>query len=271
MIRELYGEGKLTTVWLNLDITDKCNLSCRDCIMFAPYFKKAEHQSFENLKSDIDKTFEQVHFTWAYHIMGGEPLLNPRIEDIIDYIGVNYRDRMDDFLITTNGIAKPKDSFFQVCKKYDVHFRISDYSISTGFNKKQNIGFWREKTEEYNLICEIFGDGIWRDYGNPKDNITGGNYNQLEQLYNICDCAHPTVRDGKLYSCCRNAAAVWSGMIESVETDYFDLKGENIDKKHILEYMLKFCDKGFISCCQYCYGKDNTMIVSEIPAAVQLD
>ncbi|MGN0710615.1 MAG: radical SAM protein, partial [Anaerovoracaceae bacterium] len=255
--------------WMNLIVTDKCTLKCKDCIMFAPYFKNPKHQTVKSLKKEVDLAFNVWKHIKSYQIVGGEPLIFPYLEEIIEYIGENYRKQIGEFLITTNGTVLPEESFFKKCAKYDMTIRISDYSVSKKFFKKQKVAEWKENLERFNIKHELFGTGIWHDFGNPNAKMIHSK-EELINLYQNCDCVHSTIRDGKWYTCCRQAAAVWSGQVEEKE-DFFDLKSNTENKQAILEFYLKFCKKGWLSCCEACFGDGTIMMNREVDAAEQLE
>lgn len=270
-IYKLYKEKKLEIDWMNLIVTDKCSLKCKDCIMLSPYFIEPKNQLMENLKADVDLTFTIFDSIKSYQIVGGEPLIYPQIEEIIEYIGAKYRQSIDDFLITTNGTVVPEKSFFELCKDYNISIRISDYGKSKKFFEKQKIREWLILLDKYKIEYELFGTGIWHDFGNPKNGCIHAKQEQLLELYQNCNCVHSTIRDGKWFTCCRQAAAVWSNLIKENKYDYYNLKEKELNKKELLEYYLKFCTKGWLSCCEVCFGDGTIMMNREVDAAEQLD
>ncbi len=265
----LYKEEKLAIDWMNLIVTDRCSLKCKDCIMFSTYFTKPEHQALEELKNDVDLVFDTYSYIENYQMVGGEPLIYPELENIIEYVGENYRGSIGDFLITTNGTILPPDSFFEKCARYDMTIRLSDYSLSANFFKKQMIEELVNKLQQYGVNYEMFGTGVWHDFGDPR-NSGKHTREELIHLYQVCDCVHSTVRNGKWYTCCRQAAGVWSGMCEDKD-DCLDLKQTGLDRKVILEYYLKYCKRGWLTCCEACYGDGTIMMNREVPAAEQME
>ncbi|MHA1660242.1 MAG: radical SAM/SPASM domain-containing protein [Promethearchaeota archaeon] len=67
-------------VYVNFDITDNCNQSCKFCFNSK---KNDSYASFEDLKNIIDKIKEAEVF--EINLLGGEPFIHPEIESIIKY------------------------------------------------------------------------------------------------------------------------------------------------------------------------------------------
>lgn len=70
-------------------------------------------------------------------LIGWEPFLYKKLPDIIEYIGKKYRNQINIFSITTNGTITPKRDVLEMCKKYHVLIRISNYSEQIKRLKKQ--------------------------------------------------------------------------------------------------------------------------------------
>ena len=69
---------------LSVESTNKCNLSCTECVRGIPYFKKDKHW-FLNPKQweqDLHKIFSVIAFE-SVHFDGGEPSLHPNIVELV--------------------------------------------------------------------------------------------------------------------------------------------------------------------------------------------
>ena len=66
-------------------LIDSCNLNCKGCVHFAPLAKPSSFYPLEEFEKEIKRLSELFggRFGWI-HIMGGEPLLNPNINDYLD-------------------------------------------------------------------------------------------------------------------------------------------------------------------------------------------
>jgi len=69
---------------LESDITDHCNLKCENCSHHSPFIKKGEYD-VEEFERDIKAFSKYVNSEW-YKLLGGEPLLNKKLQLYIDTI-----------------------------------------------------------------------------------------------------------------------------------------------------------------------------------------
>jgi hypothetical protein len=61
------------------DVADHCNLSCAGCNHFAPYFRPGFY-NIHDFKKDIEALVPVLRAD-CWYLLGGEPLLNPRLTD----------------------------------------------------------------------------------------------------------------------------------------------------------------------------------------------
>jgi len=76
-----------------LEITNGCNLNCDFCIKNS---RKTEYISMDNFKLVLDKLKDYTDYLY-FHVLG-EPLLHPKINELIDIASSNFK-----INITTNG------------------------------------------------------------------------------------------------------------------------------------------------------------------------
>ena len=95
---------KKTHIWrTDILLTEKCTLNCTFCNMYMPHYKNPKHKNINKIKEDIDILFKNVDYISTLHLVGGEPFLYPNHKEVFEHIGKNYRDKIDNILITTNG------------------------------------------------------------------------------------------------------------------------------------------------------------------------
>ena len=59
-----------------LNITTYCNLKCKHCLAFIPYYKDPKNMSYEEAKKVLEIYFQVVDSVEHFTVTGGEPLLN---------------------------------------------------------------------------------------------------------------------------------------------------------------------------------------------------
>jgi len=114
--------------YIEISIADHCNLNCARCSNFSPLAQEhfADIDIFDtNIKKLTEISNKRID---EIRLIGGEPLLNPKILDYFDIIKKHLPHT--DMSFTTNGIllSKQSDLFFQYISDNKVKIFISDYS-----------------------------------------------------------------------------------------------------------------------------------------------
>lgn len=250
-----------------ISLTERCTLRCEKCAHACNYVSnQREDMTLKVAKSSADYFFKYVDFVEEFVLIGGEPLLYRYLEEIADYIGSKYRNKIGIFSITTNGTLMPQESLLSVCRKYDMLFRVSNYEESVHWLKpkleKLKVVL-REQGVPYSLV-----GGGWTDYGFGY--VDRGKKNEaLEKVFDKCWTPCHEVRGDKFYFCVM-ARSVAENMERNVGTeDYFDLSIDSDDnRKAFFEYTMGYSEKGYLDMCNYCHGADR--INYPIPSAMQM-
>ena len=233
---------------LNLYITGKCNLNCKGCNAFSPIADNylMDTASFE---SDCRRLSELggVDKIPEIQILGGEPLLHPKLNEIMT-IARSYFPKTN-LNILTNGILllEQKEDFWECCQSNKVDILITHYPISL------DIKSIRKKTENYGLklrYCQSVTPWYKVEY-----DLTGG-YNP-EDNFRKCGGALLCVElhDGKIATCSFILKFTYFNSyfqkdIKVQETDFIDIyKVKSIDE--ILEFI-----SYPVSFCKYCTLKN---------------
>lgn len=147
-------------------LTERCSLKCEKCAhgCFNVGNDASDMETAVAFQS-ADSFFAKVDVCGEFVLIGGEPLLYRDLPEVIAYVGEKYRGQMMIFSITTNGTILPGPSVIEMCQKYDVTFRISNYS--------KEIPALKEKYEKLtalldeNHISYTLGkpEEEWIDYG----------------------------------------------------------------------------------------------------------
>lgn len=85
-----------------------CNLNCKGCSHFSPLIDKPIMANVDMVRRDIKRFKEIIKNIWRISLLGGEPLLNPELGDILKVIREEYP--YSDIEILTNGILVPQIS-----------------------------------------------------------------------------------------------------------------------------------------------------------------
>lgn len=256
-----------------ISLTERCTLKCKKCA-HGCFNVPMDYPdlSFERACASADNFFKYVDFIDEFVLIGGEPLLYKQLSEVVKYIGERYRDKMNIFSITSNGTITPADELLSVCKKYNVMFRISNYTVSLPKLKKQHEKL-AAKMAEYDVEMKLgLADHHWMDYG--FDYVKRDcDDNELVAVFDACHTPCHEVQDDKFYYCVMAHTVSNNLHFDVGKDDYFlleNLSGEQLEKRKelFLEYTLGYSDKGHLDMCRYCNGAEAKKYL--IPVAEQV-
>ncbi len=168
-----------------IEVTDRCNLVCRGCYRH----KLAGDRPFEEITRAIDDSRAMTNCD-SIMIAGGEPLLYPRITDVVRYI----RDRGIKPALLTSGEGL---SWELACELKNaglakIHFHVDSGQMRRG---------WIGKSElELNEIRQHFADLCWRLKGVQCGFNTTVYRSTLEQIPFIVKWAQANINKVQHYS-----------------------------------------------------------------------
>lgn len=248
---------KLRVKHLDLVLTEKCSLKCKDCSNLMQYYAKPVDEDFDQMMNGLDKFMNNIDFVNEVRLIGGEPLMYKRITDVIKKL-LDYKN-YEKIYIYTNGTIVPKGDKIGVYKDKKILFRISDYGdVSRNVEKLEqvlkdnNINYIRENIRSWQ-DCAII-DEYKRDLELTK-HIYG----------NCCVNQYLTLLHGKLYLCPYQAHAENLKAIPISKEDHIDLNIHHENLKNKIEKL--YFDKEYLKACNSCNGRDPN--VATVEAAVQ--
>lgn len=118
---------KGTLGYVEMHVTDHCNLNCKGCTHYSPIFA----DNFPNLDkrlADIARLKEKVTNILVLRLMGGEPLLHPELPAFVGKVRELLPET--DLRIVTNGLLIPtaSDDLFEALRKNDIAVDVSEYA-----------------------------------------------------------------------------------------------------------------------------------------------
>jgi len=250
---------------VDIIITERCSLKCRDCSNLMQYYKKPVDCSIEELMQTIDKFCAFVNEVNEFRVIGGEPFMNKEIHLIIKRL--NDEPKVKKIVIYTNGTIIPKEDQIEYLKNNKVLVFITDYDkLSRKLNdltqilQQNKISFYAKKPPGWTDCAKIM-----KHYRNIE---------QQKEIFKSC-CAKntSTLSKGKLYRCPFAANANRLLAVPDYKNDYIDLFQEPIETIDICEMKKKIkmflLEKDFLEVCDYCNGR--SFGDPEIQPAIQID
>ena len=232
-----------TIPYLEIPITDKCNLNCKGCLFACNGNNEEKDIPYEQLKKDalrVEELFCEV--TWI-RILGGEPLLHSDIKKLLKMYRKVFPDSEID--LCTNGLLfmKMDDEFFDILKSRRISVHISGYKpVYENLEKINNIlcrhdiAYTVLKREEFAKYYTLKNDND--KYRNCKECFAS----ECRELYNgrilKCSAVIAFEKLNKKYG---------TEYVTKKSVDWFDIHENGIDANEIKKQMSKACDV-----CSYC-------------------
>lgn len=257
-----YNKKQVHLVEVHTTITTKCTLKCKNCNMFMPYFKHHMVNDLATFRQDIDQLFRVVDRVFSIGILGGEPLLNPELADMIMYLNSVYGERIGEISLITNGTLLPDQILISALRECNVQVHISDYTATVPYYDK--LEKFKNILIENHIKYRINSSLVWCDFGFPESCFE---FQDIRKHMMTCFPVFRGVNDGRLYFCHVAWSAEKCGLYHLNEQDFYDLA--SIDKENenqviqLLNYSLGGSKSWALSFCKICggCGSDNTQYV----------
>ena len=252
---------KLIVNHVELVLTEKCSLRCKDCANLMQYYQAPEHIPCAEIIETFDRFLDAIDCLLDLRLLGGEPFLYKDLDKILE----RYKDddRIKRITIYTNSTIIPSDAVLKSLSHKKVFVHQSNYgAVSRKVNELDSL-FTMNNVQHYIHVYEK-----WLDVGIPERH----NYTEdaLKEIFNDCIMAKCfSFYRGRLYLCPRAAHGGGLGFFKNKDNEFVDFNEcvRNRDEKRseISAFMQK---SDYIEACRYCNGSSSR--TREIDAAVQM-
>ncbi|MCR5349151.1 MAG: radical SAM protein [Bacilli bacterium] len=109
-------------------LTDSCNLNCKGYFHFAPLARQGQDYPLDEFEQEMERLGQLFggKFGWV-RLMGGEPLLNPKIQDYLRACRRHIQDGQVDLVTNGTLLMKMSDSFFECCKENHICITVTRF------------------------------------------------------------------------------------------------------------------------------------------------
>jgi Molybdenum cofactor biosynthesis enzyme len=249
-------------------VTSRCTFRCKYCNFFAPYFKDEEHYDYDenDILKDFEAYFKVVDYVASWSIIGGEPLINKHLPQIIKSVYEKFGKRIGYIQVISNGSLMPNQELLETMKECNVKMRLSDYTHMLPYKNK--LDEVKKCLEDNGTPYDMSVYEQWFDLGTSTDELplfSGSEVDTVKHM-RLCATGCHQLNDKKFYFCGQGFARTKKGFCLLQEGDYIDLAkctGTMEEKEMMLKFCMGFPPKGYISVCRTCYGmgSDNDRIV----------
>lgn len=259
------NSNKLFLRSIDILITERCSLRCKDCSNLMQYYERPKNCDTEMLLKSIDSFCAVVDEVMDFRVIGGETFMNREWPIIVKRLTDEPKAKR--VIFYTNGTIIPDEQDISYLKNDKVLVIISDY----GALSRNLIGL-KEVLEKNKIAYHVLKIVEWLDCSaiTPRYRTV----DQKGDLFKIC-CAKnmATLSDGKLFRCPYAANAARLQAIPDNKADYIDLFQEPLDaaginetKNKVRNYLLY---KDYLEICDYCNGRP--LSGSEVRPAIQIE
>lgn len=266
--------NRIVENYMELYITNRCTLRCKDCTLLIPYVKECRDISYSEIVSSLEHYFRKVDKVREIHLLGGEPLLHRQLKEVTEYICENYGNRFDNMAYVTNGTVLPDEMLIQYINSknkngHKIRFIISEYPLQMAIERREKlIKILNDNEISYSCIGYTEWHSLFEDSFEKIELTEDGVKSCLS-----CDMGCRTLYGDILYYCSVDSAAKRNEIISSSGKGEIDLKTQSKDEiaERLYQYRQKTFDKS--NCpdfCDRCYGYPGIMSRS-IPVAEQIN
>jgi hypothetical protein len=244
---------------LDIVITEKCSLKCRDCSNLMQYYTQPQDVDFDGLFAALDALMASVDHVLEFRVLGGETYMNRNAHRYIERL--RQYPNVTRIAVYSNGTIIPSRENLDCLRHENVYLRISDYGAVS-----RSLDAMKRLFQEQGIAYDAQRIEAWQDCSGIGDRSRSEA--ELESVYAGC-CAHNnlTLLHGRLYVCPFSANATHLGAIPAFPPEILHLEradGSPGIRKWVLQALRH---TRYLSACHYCAGRDLSDF--NIPAAVQ--
>lgn len=258
------NQNKLFLRSIDLIITERCSLKCKDCSNLMQYYKNPKNGDIDMLLKSIDIFYKVIDEVMDFRLVGGEIFMSKEWPTIVRRLANEPKAKR--IVLYTNGTIIPNEKDLLCLKNDKVLIIISDYGILS-----RNLIGLKKILEKNKIAYYILEIDEWLDCSAIKPH--NRSIEQNKETFKIC-CAKnmATLSDGKLFRCPYAANAARLQAVPDYKDDYVDLFQEPLNGATLQETKNKvkdyFLDKDYLKTCEYCNGRP--LSGNQVPPNVQI-
>lgn len=232
---------KLSVQNIDLIITERCSMKCKDCSNLMQYYEKPENADLNEMIQTIDSICEKMDEIYEFRVIGGEPFMNKEIHLVVEKL--TSKVNVHKVSIFTNATIVPREHQWEAFRHEKVRFFITEYLQS------RNLAPLIEALKERGIPYVSEQANGWTDCAAlDKHDRT---HKEQEAIFEAC-CAKnlATLHDGMLFRCPFSANAAKLKAIPDYTEDYLVVRTASSEQ---IRSFLR--DKPFINACDHCNGR----------------
>ncbi|NRN27056.1 radical SAM protein [Photorhabdus heterorhabditis] len=231
---------------VEINVALHCNMSCKSCAHLSPLFRK-KNADLDIVRRDLEILRHSYHASYV-KIMGGEPLLNPNLLELIKVVASSGI--ADEVLLTTNGtlLHKSPEELWDVIDKLELSLypsRLPGEKMIESFKSKA-------AAHKVKLLINYY-DNFRFSYSEKRN----GDISLVQDVYDTCKMAHfwhsHTVIDGWFFRCPHSVFIPQQDVAGGWNSEVDGLRISN--EPQFVESLYKFLTRSQpLKACEYCLG-----------------
>jgi hypothetical protein len=197
--RALRAMGRPVLPYVEVHLTDHCNLNCRACGHYSPLAVE-RYADLAKFGDDLRRLIELFYRIEVLRLMGGEPLLHPQISEALGI--ARARLPKTDIRLVTNGVllSRMDANFWRICSSNRIRIDVTRYPIALDYEQCRALAAAMEVAIDISeQRTEFLAFMNLRGNSDPA------------AAWNACrtfaNC--PFLQDGVLYSCSMSATVAY--------------------------------------------------------------
>lgn len=250
---------RLTVPSIDLIITEKCSMKCKDCSNLMQYYENPQNSDLNEMLATIDAMCERMDEIYEVRVIGGEPFVNKEIHLVVAKL--TEQPKIKKVSVFTNATIVPREHQWASLQHEKVRLFVTDYD-----HLSRNITPLIAALDERGIAYVSEKANGWTDCASlDKHNRTEA---AQKAIWDAC-CAKnlATLHDGKLFRCPFSANAAKLGAVPDYKDDYLVVAESTREQIRVF-----LREKPYINACDHCNGRsyDAKVIIPAIQTKTPL-
>lgn len=246
-----------------LNISTFCNLRCKHCLAFIPYYKDPAHMSYDEACSILAMYFQVVDSVEHFTVTGGEPLLNKDVYHILKEVYKYSNQVVQSIDFVTNGTIEISSEILDLFEENKDKTKVVLSNYGADLSKKIDmIQCELEKRKIPFRVSKFYGDNLyydgWIDFSDHTlkwDTLEKRERNAQQCIHRVGK--YLVINNGELHCCSRSFWRMKQGIIPKVIGEYVPLMDNSITVKEKRKILLDMYNLKSSTSCAYCVGLCN--------------
>ena len=248
-----FSKDRLFLRSVDVVITEKCSLKCKDCSNLMQYYEAPVNISLDEIVRDFQELTSAVDQIYEIRLIGGEPFMNKDIYKIIQYLSASPK--ITKLVVYSNAMIPIKEDQAEILRNPKVVFSLTDYgSLSKNTTKVT------QSLDTLGVAYRLHPPENWTDSGTIFD-FKRSLEDQKHLFSECCGKNLLTVTDGKLYRC---PFAANADRLRGIPEDALNSVSVKASPQEIRYYISEI---EYLPACNYCKGR--SFGAPEIVPAIQ--